>query len=402
MSNRREFIEELANVFGQQAEAEALLEEIRFPRDLRPSWQALRDASRYWADVVAKIENSRLPDGDLALLADAARDQHPANPVFRQVTEHGRRLPTYADQPVANAGQDAFGFLEYANVFSILINDEKTDTPLTLAISGPWGSGKTSLAKLVETKLKVRSYWRRGWSEAPITCWFNAWMHSDAQYLGAALAASVTRQICRQRPPFWKLVSPLPSAMLSPEQRAWRRAWTWLVVVLIALSALFGLLRFFPELRPESGSLGRLYGRWNVLAVWAALPALIALCRRAGKVRDSLGTFIDSPRSAAAQGTLDEVHGQLGRVIRQAQRSRLGRPERRVVIFIDDLERCPADKALDICEVVSQLLSHPDVITVLVANLDLLAFAANAQYQPPADGQPGNTRFLRSRGSVPA
>jgi hypothetical protein len=112
MDNRREFIEELANVFGQQAEAEALLEEIRFPRDLRPSWQAVRGASQYWAGVVAEIENGRLPAGDLELLAEAARDQHPANPVFRQATEHGPRLRTYADEPVANLGQDAFGFLE--------------------------------------------------------------------------------------------------------------------------------------------------------------------------------------------------------------------------------------------------------------------------------------------------
>jgi hypothetical protein len=153
------------------------------------------------------------------------------------------------------------------------------------------------------------------------------------------------------------------------------------------LLAFLALLGFFPELRPESGRLGQLYGHWNVLTVYAAVPAVIALFRSVLKVRDSLGAFIDSPRSAAAQGTIAEVDAQLGWVIRQAQRCGLGRAKRRVVIFIDDLERCPVDKALDICEVVSQLLSHADVITVLVADLDLLEVAANARFQPPGDAQ---------------
>jgi predicted KAP-like P-loop ATPase len=71
--------------------------------------------------------------------------------------------------------------------------------------------------------------------------------------------------------------------------------------------------------------------------------------------------------------------------MRQAQRRghRIRKhAKRRVVIFVDDLERCPADKALDMCEVISQLLGHEDVLTVLVADLDLLETAATARYQP--------------------
>lgn len=389
MDNRQEFIEELANVFGQQDEAEALLKKIGYPRGFRPRWRDFRGASKYWAHVVAEIENGRLQGCDLELLTQTTLVQHPTNRVFLQAVEYGWRLRTYADQPVSSLGQDAFGFLDYADAFAILINNKETATPLTVAVSGPWGSGKTSLANLIEARLKVRSYWQEGgWSKDPITCWFNAWMNSDAHYLGAALAASVTRQVSRRRGLFRKLVSPLPSVMLSPERRAWRRVWTWLAMATIALTGFFALLGFFPELRPESGSLGRLYGDWQALAVYAAVPAVIAVLRRTWEVRDSLGAFIDSPRSAAAQGTLDEVRDQLGQFIRQAQRRGLGRVKRRVVIFIDDLERCPTDKALDICEVVSQLLSHADVITVLVADLDLLESAANARFRPPGDRQP--------------
>jgi hypothetical protein len=293
----------------------------------------------------------------------------------------GRHLRIWADRPVTDPGQDRFGFLPYADAFALLINDTETSTPLTVAISGPWGCGKTSLAGLLETRLKVEQYWRLGWSKPPITCWFNAWTHSDAQHLGAALAGSVARDVSSRRPWYWRLLSPLPSVMLSQETRAWRRVWIGVVVASITLLAFLGMLWLFPELRSTSGKLGKLFGHWQIVTLYAAVPAAIALCRRAFKVSDSVGTFIDAPRSAAAQGTLAEVRDQLGRIMRQAQRRWRGRAQRRVVIFVDDLERCAADKALDMCEVVSQLLAHQDVVTVIVADLDLLEFAAEARYR---------------------
>jgi len=71
----------------------------------------------------------------------------------------GGRLRIWADRPVSEPGEDRFGFLSYADAFALLINDKDTSTPLTVAISGPWGSGKTSLAKLLESRLKVEQYW---------------------------------------------------------------------------------------------------------------------------------------------------------------------------------------------------------------------------------------------------
>src|SRR5215467_778347 len=162
-----------------------------------------------------------------------------------------RQLRTHADRPVWSPEQDAFGFLPYADAFALLINDAETATPLTVAISGPWGSGKTSLAGLLESRLKVEQYWRLGWDAAPVTCWFNAWMHSDAPHLGAALAASVTRTVSSQRPWYWRLLSPLPSVMLLPEARAWRRLWIGVVFASMGFLAFMAVLWLFPELRPK-------------------------------------------------------------------------------------------------------------------------------------------------------
>jgi KAP family P-loop domain len=331
--------------------------------------------------------SSGVARSDLTLAAQLAYDRLAGQPPA--VGNQGRELRIWADRPIAEASEDRFGFVQYADAFALLINDRDTSTPLTVAISGPWGSGKTSLAKLLESRLQVEQYWRLGWSRPPVSCWFNAWAHSDASHLGAALAASVARDISNQRPWYWQLLSPLPSVMLSPEVRAWRRVWTGVVTAGLAFLGFLVLLWIFPQLRAESGALGSLFGQWHVLALYAAAPAVITLLRMWFKVGDSVGSFIDAPRSAAAHGTLAEVRDQLGRIMRQAQRHSRSGSRRRVVIFVDDLERCPADKALDMCEVISQLLGHPDVITVLVADLDLLEAAAAARYCPGAAGSAG-------------
>lgn len=127
----------------------------------------------------------------------------------------------------------------------------------------------------------------------------------------------------------------------------------------------------------------------NPVVLLAAVSALFALAVRAYKVGGTLGTFLETPQEAAAKGSIAEVRAHLGSLVRQALRQRRQeRADRRLVIFIDDLERCPADKALGVCEVVTQLLDHPGVIVVLVSDLAPLAAAAGARYTSEASAVP--------------
>ena len=88
MENRQQFIAELARIFGHQPEAEALLEEIEYPRDLQPIWQNFLNPRRYWTHVATAVEDGRLEEGGLERLAGAAHAQFPGNRVFREAAEH--------------------------------------------------------------------------------------------------------------------------------------------------------------------------------------------------------------------------------------------------------------------------------------------------------------------------
>jgi predicted KAP-like P-loop ATPase len=96
-----------------------------------------------------------------------------------------------SDRPRTGDDADYLGFMAYADALAELIDSPQTDTPLTIAISAEWGAGKTSLAKMVEQQLIERPVLRGDPSH--IVVWFNAWMHDDAQHLGAAFAADVAK-----------------------------------------------------------------------------------------------------------------------------------------------------------------------------------------------------------------
>ena len=116
-----------------------------------------------------------------------------------------------ADTPIEQDEQDRLGFTAYADALAGLLDDPATSTPLTVAITGPWGSGKTSLAKMVEARLQR---WPKERGEAPnIVCWFNAWLHDDAPNLGSAFAAEVARVAARRRPRWRQILRPLPMRM---------------------------------------------------------------------------------------------------------------------------------------------------------------------------------------------
>lgn len=292
------------------------------------------------------------------------------------------RLHIHTDKPLSAVAEDEFGFVAYADAFALLINDAETATPLAIGISGPWGSGKTSLAKLVEFRLATEHYWWLDWDEPPATCWFNAWLHRDADHLGAAFLASITRDLSNQRPWWWRILRPVPTVLLSPRPRLRRRVWTAAVIASLALAISILALAYLPPLDDAEAPLANVVAQPEILSLWFALPAVIAFVRSFVRTADQVKTFIDEPASAAATGSLAQVRGELQGLVHQVQRTRRRRPgaRRRIVIFVDDLERCPPEKALDMCEVANQLLDQEHVVTVFIADLELLESAAFTRF----------------------
>lgn len=79
------------------------------------------------------------------------------------------RLHTYTDIPLADASGDQLGIEKYVDGLSKFI--KSCETPMTIAIQGDWGSGKTSMMNMVRQRLETGTNIK--------SIWFNTWQYSQ-------------------------------------------------------------------------------------------------------------------------------------------------------------------------------------------------------------------------------
>ncbi|MEU4740462.1 P-loop NTPase fold protein [Actinosynnema sp. NPDC023658] len=97
-------------------------------------------------------------------------------------------LRLIADQAIGEADRrdaDGLGFDAYADVLAAAATD--TRGPFTIGVFGEWGTGKTSLMRLVERRL----------DEDPgvVTVWFNAWRYEQEEHPIVPLVGTIVQAL---------------------------------------------------------------------------------------------------------------------------------------------------------------------------------------------------------------
>jgi predicted KAP-like P-loop ATPase len=92
-------------------------------------------------------------------------------------------------------GQDALDFRPYVDALAGILLDPATRTPLTLGVFGSWGSGKTSLMRMLQAKMTGGQ--GQGTTIAHRTVWFNAWKYNQEDALWRALLLSLLDDLAR-------------------------------------------------------------------------------------------------------------------------------------------------------------------------------------------------------------
>jgi len=142
-----------------------------------------------------------------------------------------------SDAAVTRPEQDLLDRSRLAKSLSLFLRNRGTSPPLTLAITGSWGTGKSSVMHLLEHDLRKARF-------NPI--WFNAWHHeTESEFYGALLEA-----IRRQGMPPWFSASGLVARMRLLYLRMQRLLLGTIAVagaVLLLLQATYGLPRLCAE-----------------------------------------------------------------------------------------------------------------------------------------------------------
>jgi hypothetical protein len=297
-----------------------------------------------------------------------------------------------SDKPLELGDPDPLGFGQVARGLSRFLRNEQTKPPLTIAITGPWGSGKSSLMNLVRGDLRARGF-------RPV--WFNAWHHQKEEHLLAALLQNVLAQAV----PGWLS----PEGLIFRARLLWYRSGRRWRLVLPLLALLTGSATYFALDHParrqsaiarSSAVVERLVGIVNPLfpeGVAKSLEEATKALREVlgeGTAASAIPTGVAGLvllfmvwRGITAFGVspADLMASVSGRFRRRALEARVGfRHEfaqqfrdvtralhpRTMLILIDDLDRCQPDNVLEVLEAVNFLVSSGDCFVIIGMELD--------------------------------
>ena len=268
-----------------------------------------------------------------------------------------------SDAAVSSFADDRLEFAGLARGISRYLRNPATTPPLTLAITGDWGSGKSSLMHLVCADLAR-------FGHRPI--WFNAWHHQKQEHLFAALLGEVYAQAA---PPLLSLAGALFRLRL-----LWcrsRRHFVASVSIVGVVSVLLvngltqggSLLATVPEVLSsvwqrfggEAFDITELcaYGS-NFLA---SLTAIWALLKGTTAFGISPAVLLSESWNAMSLRKASSQNDFRSRFSRDFAEVAAALPYR-MVIVIDDLDRCRPTAVLEVMEAVNYLTSSGECFVI--------------------------------------
>ncbi|MDY7107630.1 MAG: P-loop NTPase fold protein [Planctomycetota bacterium] len=322
-------------------------------------------------------------------------------------------VPTLGvDRP---AKEDRLGRKSLIDALAAMFDSNRQDTPFTLALLGDWGAGKTSVMSLVQDELRKR---RPGGRFAFV--WFNAWRYENTDSVPAGLAQEVLRGIeadasyigrwCLRGQFAWSRLHRVVGRLL------------WLIVFLLVAAHLFVWLvpsvvvAMFGQLTTLkvvglAGVIGAIGVIYRIVDEFVAHPAT-----------RQFADAVNLPKHDKELGLLPVLRGQiesacafrlgsglrrwflwLGKhqldrkfwsdlankdAIKRVRATWLGRrllTPRRLIVWIDDLDRCGQKAITQALDAVRLVMDLPHVIVCIAIDHRIAFRAVEEQYAPLAD-----------------
>lgn len=233
---------------------------------------------------------------------------------------------------------DLLGHRRIAQTIVEIIREEEL-RPLTIGIQGSWGAGKTSILSLIEDELK---------SDTDTLCiTFNGWLYQGYEDTKSALMESVVHALLKKQG---------AGATAIKLGKALFKRINWLKVAKTA------------------GGLAMTAATGMPAAALFGLPALLTGAK--GVLGDGSGSDEDSwlkPEEATVPAQIQAFRDDLQALIKEANVERL-------VVLVDDLDRCLPSAVIDILEAVKLFLFVEGSAFIIAADEQMIEYAVRRHF----------------------
>lgn len=277
------------------------------------------------------------------------------------------------DEAIRKSADDKLGYSPYASKLTERILN--SPTPLTVGIFGPWGSGKTSLMRLIEancdeagsrvpptkgllTMLRAVLRWKREKTAINQTVWVDVWRLSGREEVWDAFLQALVNEVHRLLPIRKKLNWIALGRQLAANTYR-------IVLALVPVVATVVLIKGGSAANTSSAILTKFFAD-HKLALGTGSITLDALLLF-WAFREPLKSAVSFDVKALLRtGSYQERITQLAKMSKQFEgfvKELVG--EGRLIIFIDDLDRCPAKAIPEVLEAIRLFAAEKRCIYVL-------------------------------------
>jgi hypothetical protein len=275
---------------------------------------------------------------------------------------------------------DKLNFDVHAKALAEIILKPETAPPVVIGVYGPWGSGKSTFLNLVESNLKQLHAQQKSQNKSDpdlLTIEYNAWAYTDAAKLWAGLVQKVS-QYLNDKMTWWQRFK---YRVKRPLRRLLAAFIIGLIPVGVALLAILGvsifgqieniLLEIFIKILGILGTLGvSLYKLPSFVQTVSDLTKKFDAAEMTGvmnQVREEMQKVVKD--YFIKENDQVDVHGQ----VRQGKI--------KVVIFIDELDRCPLNRIVDILEAIKLFLAEEIFIVLMAIDTRVASEAIQLYYK---------------------
>lgn len=315
------------------------------------------------------------------------------------------------DVPISNPDNDLLGMKSHAKMLAKFISE--VEPPFIIGIYGQWGEGKTSYVDL------TRYYLEEAKNKPVIFVPFSAWPFTTSDELWRALTLEIARKLCEsksqdaaatslsnqpieQEPDnflevisrfmtrdalvFWKQPEPPQSEDICDD---------------LGVSLNEGLSRSISrrsdkqmEINQEAAFMAILNSA--LAAIGSISPLLAGLRGFLGLNQEiKLSEILQEQKSETTQDNLDSIQklkDALKRLFEERAKDKM------VFVFVDDLDRCLPDVALDLLEAIKIFFADVQCIFLVAADKNLIGQGLRLRYKDLFDqGDPKKTEELLTR-----
>ena len=259
--------------------------------------------------------------------------------------------------------EDLLGFQVHANLIKELVTDQAL-LPLTVGVYGDWGSGKSSVMKMVQKSLDESE------NDGHICLYFNGWMFEGYDDAKSALIESILLQLIKHKKLKDKIGDTAKDLLKSVD---WFRAGSFLLknVAIPGIKAYAtGGLSVIPDAVAKLGNAISNIGKEDVEKLSESLgdAQLMDEIKLAKESFDKNSSFGNIPK------TVREFRSKFEELLEKTEITSL-------VILIDDLDRCSPERIIDNLEAIKLFLNVKGTAFVIGADERIVRHAIEHRYK---------------------